>query len=175
MSFVTDGTIPAGLGTQALLFGTLGNGTGTPSSTWDQVAWNVGGSIGNINASAYNQVAVWVKPVSGDLNSFQLVLQSGALGWMPGAQHSVPLSGGWQKIVYNNEASMTGGNAAANWGNIYSILVGEWNSNSGSNIGQVEFGGIQFYNVPEPSSWALFAFGALALGLTTWNRRKVVS
>jgi hypothetical protein len=131
-----------------------------------------GGLGGTIDATPYTQLEMDVKPVGGSIDSWQVVVQSTVNGWMPASVSPSLPDTGWQHIVIQSSQGIDGGNKAVNWASIYSIGFGFWD---GSMSQQAELSNIKFSVVPEPSSWALFGFGVVALGLTTCYRRKLVS
>jgi hypothetical protein len=144
-----------------------GNGV----NNFQQMYYSVGSAIGSQNISSYTTVEYFVLPSANNAaGNLQPVLQGTVNGYMqPSLSPTITsLANGWKEVTYSLSDPNFTDKAA-----IYSIGVGFYD---GSTTATMEIGGIVFTSpVPEPSSLALLAFGAVALGLTTWNRRKVVS
>ncbi len=181
ISFVTDATIPAGLGTQALLFGAQGNNTGVPASTSSVATWNTGSEFGDINASAYTEYIIWLKPYQAG-QTFQYLnhILNGAaysqststgLGTQPAGDSIVSLANGWYQLTLT-DTGITDNNAeATDWAGIYGVIFrcGEYNNfNQGA---QEEIAGIEFATVPEPATLALCGIGGF-LGLFMVRRKS---
>jgi hypothetical protein len=185
-SFITDSTIPAGLGTQALLFGALGNNSGSPSGVSSQATWNTGSEFGDINAGTYNEYIVWIRP-SPTSDSFQFMNYilnggayvtsadtSGTVSSAPAPDTATSLGNGWYKLTLT-DTGITGGNSeATDWTGIYQVIFDCGMYNNFGQDAQCEIAGLEFTNTPEPSPWVLFTVGIGAFGLATLYRRKLL-
>jgi hypothetical protein len=162
ISFINDPTLPAGLGTQAVL---IGNSQATGGSYQQEANWGV-----SINADAYSLCTIWVKAVGGDLSAFQPTIQSSVNGWQQ-LGGFVAQSAGWTEYTgtYSQYAGSSQQPGDGDWANIGNIIFGAWEG--GTSSGQIEIGGIEFTTVPEPSSMLLGGLGLALFGLYRKARR----
>jgi hypothetical protein len=163
---------------QSISAGSLGwTGTFSPSATFASLQL----TFPSVDVSGYSDFQFDVKVLNnsfdrwGQIQSVQPTLGIGpSMSWDTSAYQpqlvTVSANNGWQHI------DIPMAFFAAPLTDVRRILLNVYDGNylSATSM-QLEFANIEFTTVPEPSSWVLFAFGAVALGLTTCYRRKLVS